>query len=404
MEKIDQYLIIIEVFQLLLFSVILFFELNSKNISRKILGILFFVLLLIYGNLGLFYLGYTKPAEKLFYLFSASILMVLPFFYLYIKSLTTENFIISKKMLKHFIPAIAVFLINTPLYAMLDPAQKAWFIEYGYIEFSDEMELRILTIISTGVSYVILLIQLIFYTYHIIKALKEHKRNIGQIFSNFKRKKLNWIRYIIFLFFIVFIFNNIFLQTEATNIINLRIIYNIAVIILTFFLGFAGMRQIDIYAGIDLLTTYNDNTLGKRKNAIKQDQGIQTANEKYGTSGLSETEKRRIVVLLNQHIANDKLFLNPDLKIADVSKAISVTQKNISFAINESLNTNFYHFVNRFRIEESKTILSEDTNNHFSIEGIAQKSGFNSRSSFYTAFKKYAGKTPGEYRMHHRKN
>lgn len=286
---------------------------------------------------------------------------------------------------------------------MLDPAQKAWFIEYGYVEFSDEMKLRILTIISITVSSVILLIQFIFYTYQIIKALKGHKRNIGQFISNFERKKLDWIHYIIALFFIVFIFSNIFLQTEAINIVNVRIGYNLAIVFLTFFLGFAGLHQLDIYTGID--SAINGFSPGNRKNGIKQSHpeisgfgtGTQTANGKY-SSGLSEAEKQRIIGLLNMNMANDKLFLNPDLKIADVSKAISVTQKTISFAINENLNTNFYHFVNRFRIEEAKYLLSEDKNKRFSIEGIGHNAGFNTRSSFYSSFKKYTGLTPSEYR------
>ncbi len=405
MEKLDQYLIVVEIFQLLLFSAILFFERNSKNNSKKILGLLFFVSLLVYGDIGLYYLGYSEAAVILFYLFSPALLMILPLFYLYIKSLTSVHFTIEKRIFKHFILSVAVFLIATFFYAMTDKAQKIWFLEYGYVKFSADFVLSVMTIISAGVSYVILPAQLIFYTYHIVGLLKNHKQSIGQVFSNFERRKLNWIRYIILLFFVVFIVNIILLQINVIDMLGVRIVYNSGVVILTFFLGFAGISQSDIYRDFDLADIQEiasnrmDNTASLQHSAPE----TQSVNGKGDAAGLSVTEKQYIIELLDKKMANEKLFLDPDLKIADVAKNISVPVKNISLAINEHLHTNFYNYVNGFRIEEAKSILSKDDKHIFSIEGIAEKSGFHSRSSFYSAFKKYVGKTPSEYRMQYQK-
>ena len=65
--------------------------------------------------------------------------------------------------------------------------------------------------------------------------------------------------------------------------------------------------------------------------------------------------------------------------------------------INESFHQNFYDFVNTYRIKESKRLLKDPESEKYKIISIAYDSGFSSKSSFYKAFKKSTGITPGEY-------
>lgn len=58
---------------------------------------------------------------------------------------------------------------------------------------------------------------------------------------------------------------------------------------------------------------------------------------------------------------------------------------------------NFYNFINRYRIQEAIKLMNSESSGKFSIEGIARQSGFNSRSSFYTAFKTETGLTPSSF-------
>ena len=71
----------------------------------------------------------------------------------------------------------------------------------------------------------------------------------------------------------------------------------------------------------------------------------------------------------------------------------------LSLLINERTGMHFYDFVNRYRVEEAKRLLRESIlRDELSILGIAYEVGFNSKSSFNTAFKKAAGITPSQYR------
>jgi len=66
--------------------------------------------------------------------------------------------------------------------------------------------------------------------------------------------------------------------------------------------------------------------------------------------------------------------------------------------INHHLNKHFFDFVNEFRIEKAKSLLTNPAKQDLTIQEILYEVGFNSKSSFNTAFKKHCGLTPTQYR------
>ena len=120
--------------------------------------------------------------------------------------------------------------------------------------------------------------------------------------------------------------------------------------------------------------------------------------EKYSTSKLSETDKIKIVSQLNDFIKRaDKPYLNEKISLTEVSKLLKVSSQQLSQVINEKTNYNFNDFRNYYRIEEAKSLLISDSYANLTIDAIAQKAGFNSKSAFYTAFKKQTKMTPKEF-------
>lgn len=62
------------------------------------------------------------------------------------------------------------------------------------------------------------------------------------------------------------------------------------------------------------------------------------------------------------------------------------------------LNKHFFDFVNEYRIEKAKELLTHPERKEYTVLEILYEVGFNSKSSFNTAFKKRTGLTPTEYR------
>ena len=91
-------------------------------------------------------------------------------------------------------------------------------------------------------------------------------------------------------------------------------------------------------------------------------------------------------------------YLNSSLTIQDVSNDIEIPVRDLSLLINHQLGQHFYDFVNAYRIESAMGILKDTSKSKVTVLEILYEVGFNSKSSFNTAFKKHTGNTPTAYR------
>lgn len=103
----------------------------------------------------------------------------------------------------------------------------------------------------------------------------------------------------------------------------------------------------------------------------------------------------RIVVI----VENNKMFLKTDLRVTDIAIKLSTNRTYISQAINQKLGQSFSDFVNNYRIEFAKDLLQNPQNSKFTIEAIAEDSGFSNVTSLNRAFKAKLNTTPHQYRQ-----
>ena len=94
-------------------------------------------------------------------------------------------------------------------------------------------------------------------------------------------------------------------------------------------------------------------------------------------------------------IVEKELFLDQNLTLEMVAKELQVTKHLLSQYINETLGKSFSNLIKEYRVEKAKQLLQTESN--FTIEGLGYDSGFSSKSTFFTAFKKITGSTPAEY-------
>lgn len=102
--------------------------------------------------------------------------------------------------------------------------------------------------------------------------------------------------------------------------------------------------------------------------------------------------KQKLEVTLRQR----QVYLNQELSLVELARQIETSDKKLSTLLNQNLQTNFYDYINRFRIEAFKRGVSEGKLEHLSIVGLAVQCGFKSKSSFYRAFKKETGMSPSQ--------
>ncbi|MCK5852259.1 helix-turn-helix domain-containing protein [bacterium] len=100
----------------------------------------------------------------------------------------------------------------------------------------------------------------------------------------------------------------------------------------------------------------------------------------------------------------DKIYQDPKLSLIDISERLNSNEKYISQAIKKFSNVNFNSFVNKYRIEEAKGNLVDQELMHYSIEKIAELSGFNNRITFTRVFKEITKLSPSAFRKLSKKN
>lgn len=120
------------------------------------------------------------------------------------------------------------------------------------------------------------------------------------------------------------------------------------------------------------------------------------AMDKYSRSSLSAERKQRIIQRLDQLSREDSYYLNNSLSMTDLAKMTSTTNHHLSQVLNEELGKSYTEYISGLRIEYAKKLLIEQPN--VKIEEIAEQAGFNSKSTFNTAFKKLSDFTPSEFR------
>ena len=97
-------------------------------------------------------------------------------------------------------------------------------------------------------------------------------------------------------------------------------------------------------------------------------------------------------------LREEAFYLNKNIKVADLAARLGLNEKLVSRAINKYGNGNFNAFINSFRIDHAKKLLSDGQHHHYTIEAIAEESGFSNKVSFYNAFKSDTGMSPKEYK------
>ncbi len=319
--------------------------------------------------------------------------------------------------------SVLYFVKPTKVFRTIDCLHFAPFIVYLVAENlvnygKGSISTFVLFRINSQVSFLVRDILPLLTLFYIIKshtALVKHKENLKLISSAINQINLDWlIQFLFILCLIVIIWiNDAFFElpflSESTPFVYAASI---------FFLAYFSIKQKTIFPfkekdmkEISDVLEYNDYKTGVNVSAT----GVETTNEKDATKESGDVDgKPKIKRLSTDQVANlsaqlsflmenDKLFLDNDLNLPTVAEKLGVSIHEASFLINETTKDNFYNFINKYRVEEAKKLLSSAKMEELNILGIAFAAGFNSKTTFNTTFKRIVGVSPSQYSKEQKK-
>lgn len=122
---------------------------------------------------------------------------------------------------------------------------------------------------------------------------------------------------------------------------------------------------------------------------------------KYKTTHVDSKRAAKVMLGLREAMQKEHMYLNPNLTLTELSKKLKIHSNYLSRLINEKFGMSYSDYVNRYRIQEAKKLLSDPSRKNQTVLEILYEVGFYSKSVFNTAFKKFTGETPSGFRKKH---
>lgn len=230
-----------------------------------------------------------------------------------------------------------------------------------------------------------------------LKKLKAHRSQIKDSYSFIESINLRWLSN----FTWIYIINNalILLTSLAFSYLHLGdldLIYLIvfsSIVLSLFYLCYNGIRQ---YSLVEF-----EQAPARQVKPVEKVEELTTRTSKYETSSLSDNEMQSLYDQVLRLMLEEKVYLEPELKVKHLADQLGTTSHNISQTINSKAGKSFYDFVNHHRLSHFKALLSDPDNHKFTILGLSFDSGFNSKASLNRIFKNQEGITPKEFQRQH---
>lgn len=376
MDKINV-LIIVNIISLFISLFLAFFLITVKT-KYKISNALFAVFLVLNAidiSEPLFNMMVDGPSNLGMFRTTFAFLQI-PVFYLYIISVCYSDFKLKPKYLLHLLPFLMVNLVLLPRFYTVDIASKISFIQNR----QDMIEFQFI--------HILIHLQMVVYFIAVFRVLRKSKKLYLENYAGKSINSYNWLfqfSVVLTILYLVALLKNIFKFSDYPHISEgLKISLWVSSLFIFCWYLFKALNNPDLFRNVD--------------SKLKLVSEIVAEEKSSAPSTIDEREYHEELLKLKKYMEEEKPFLNSSLTIQDVSREIGIPTRELSVLINHQLGQHFYDFVNTYRIENAMDILKDSTKSKVTILEILYEVGFNSKSSFNTAFKKHTGNTPTQYR------
>ena len=280
-----------------------------------------------------------------------------PLLFLYVKALIFAKFEFRIQYYLHFLPFILNLVYGIP-----------FFLRSAEYKYDLYMNLSIYINLDFHIFFILRFLQLFIYFFFVVKLLKIHSRDIRDRCSAIEKIRLKWLWYLVFalladlLAHVSFYFFRDYGHNISPALGDILSVLEVSIVI---FVAYKGLVQQDIFTDSELPETIS----------------------KYEKSPLTADLKRRYLKILLENMEKERPYLDPNITLGEIAGDIGLNPNYLSQIINESLNRNFYEFINEYRIKEAIDLLENPKLRITNMLEIAFRVGFNTKSTFYRFFK-----------------
>lgn len=314
-------------------------------------------------------------------LISQTSFLIVPALYLFVKASVYRDFKLTYSSLLHVSPMIIFNILLIPIY-------------YWPLISNPELSRDIYVENPTFVKliYISLHAQIFIYNFFMFRMLFRYRNILLENYASPKLENYKWLMQFISILFIEELFataKNIFRfgDSESLRFISM-VIVNLMFVIIIFWLVIKALKNPKLLVGVSSDTLLVNQMVETENNP----------NEPIIPDTVDSNAQKEIIEKLENHMKVNETFMDSSLSVYDLAKQINVPSRDLSIAINHVLNKHFFDFVNEYRIKKAMEIFKNTNDDKLTVLEVLYEVGFNSKSSFNTAFKKFTGTTPSEFK------
>ena len=331
----------------------------------------------------LFQTGNIVNTPHLLYASEPFNLLAGPMIYLYARSQEYQRFKWIKTDFLLLTPSIISLLVYIPTYTMSAADKILEYQNYGSLESDVENFVwEWIFLVSINVTFFAGALQ----------RFKNYNDKIKTLYSNIKNADLRITQILIRLCIAIYILELVavfltYYELPFNNeFYNLYDIFQLIVLVLI---------------GYDAFRTYKHSaTIKQEWQRIHLEDGQNIIQPiKYANSNLTPEQSAEIKAKLQMYMEKHEPYLESQMRIKDLAEQTGISSHQISQVLNESFNQNFFEFVNSYRVKKAKALIEDPTNAPLTLTAIGFEAGFNSKTTFYEAFKRATGTTPAQYKQ-----
>lgn len=225
------------------------------------------------------------------------------------------------------------------------------------------------------------------------RMLRSYEKVVGTSYADTEAYSLRALRGLLLLLFLTTLASftaNLLGRERFLSSVALLTVPSMLFSIFIFMLGYESVRLIPRVTAVQDEMNKVDTRLYADRNDREQDEDLLADDEGDGANHFAQLQ-REILKAMDE----DKLYLQPNLKISDLAMNVGSNRNYIWRAVNVGLGVSFSELVNRRRINHFIYLAKQ--NKLRDVDDLWQKCGFTSASAFYRNFKLYQGCSPAEY-------
>ncbi|MBN2424730.1 MAG: AraC family transcriptional regulator [Calditrichaceae bacterium] len=367
--KLSRLIISMSVIFYIIIAIIFFFYKKGLRRSNTIFAffLLSFAMLSIDWVIGYFRYSLYLTFPHIFHIGDAFYLVTAPLIFFYVISMLYKSFKLKLWHVINLIPFISALILLYIRYFQFSADIKQTLYLGGDLFTTAEM----------NAFYIFYNIQVISYMAAAFVMLFLYKKELKNQQAVFQAKQFNWLNIVVFGFlFIIYagFIKHVLYQYIGYYSELFFTLHHIGLLTFAIVILYHSLNHPYLFSAIDF-----------KLNGIRKTSLSAKVLENYKTT------------LLNV-MQIEKPYLQPDISLNKLSEIAAIPVRSLSEVINNCFNMNFFEFINSYRINDAKRIMTEHRDNDKTILEILYEVGFNNKSVFNSVFKKYTGKTPSQFK------